>query len=69
KIIEKSSKDFIRNVSVFSVYEGAPVPAGKKSVSYRVIFAAKDATLTSAQIESLQKGVIDALAKKGYTLR
>jgi phenylalanyl-tRNA synthetase beta chain len=69
QIIERSSKEFVRSVSVFSVYEGAPVPAGKKSVSYRVIFAAKDATLTSAHIESLQKGVIEALGKKGYTLR
>lgn len=69
KLIEKSSKEFIRDISVFSVYEGAPVPDGKKSVSFRIVFASQEATLTSAQIETLQKSVIDALSKKGYTLR
>jgi phenylalanyl-tRNA synthetase beta chain len=69
KLIEKSSREFIRDISVFSVYEGAPIPEGKKSVSYRIVFASQDATLTPDQIESLQKGVIDSLSKKGYTLR
>jgi phenylalanyl-tRNA synthetase beta chain len=69
EIITKSNREFIRSVNVFSVYEGAPIPAGKKSVSFRIIFAAKDATLAPAQIESLQKGVIDALSKKGFSIR
>jgi phenylalanyl-tRNA synthetase beta chain len=68
-IIRKTNRERIRSVSVFSVYEGAPIPEGKKSVSYRIIFAAKDATLASQEIESLQKSVLDALQKKGFTLR
>ncbi|HNX58974.1 MAG TPA: phenylalanine--tRNA ligase subunit beta, partial [Spirochaetota bacterium] len=68
-IIRKTNRERIRSVEVFSVYEGAPIPEGKKSVSYRIIFAAKDATLASQEIESLQKSVLDALQKKGFTLR
>jgi phenylalanyl-tRNA synthetase beta chain len=68
-IIEKSNKESIRSIELFSVYEGAPVPEGKKSVSFRIIFASKDATLSPAEIDSLQKGVIDTLAKKGFVLR
>jgi phenylalanyl-tRNA synthetase beta chain len=68
-IILKSNREIIRSINVFSVYEGAPVPDGKKSVSYRIIFAAKNATLAPQEIESLQKSVVDALAKKGYLLR
>jgi phenylalanyl-tRNA synthetase beta chain len=68
-IIRKTSRDRIRSVEVFSVYEGTPIPDGKKSVSYRIIFAAKEATLASQEIEVLQKGVLDALQKKGFILR
>lgn len=68
-IIASSAPDYVRSVSVVSVYEGSPVPEGKKSVSFRIVFAAKDRTLTTEEIEKLQKGVIRALDKKGYALR
>ncbi|HEY1405482.1 MAG TPA: phenylalanine--tRNA ligase subunit beta, partial [Spirochaetota bacterium] len=68
-IIRKTNRERIRSINVFSVYEGAPIPSGKKSVSYRIVFAAKEATLAPQEIESLQKGVLDALQKKGFTLR
>ncbi|MFH0975354.1 MAG: phenylalanine--tRNA ligase subunit beta [Spirochaetota bacterium] len=68
-IIQKSAKDFIKSIDVFSVYEGAPIPQDMKSVSYRIIFNAKDATLTPQQIDGLQKKVIDALNKGGFKLR
>ena len=59
----------MRGVEVVSVYEGEPVPAGKKSVSVRVVFAAPDHTLGPDEIESAQKKVIADLDKKGYKLR
>jgi phenylalanyl-tRNA synthetase beta chain len=68
-IILKSNREFVRSVEVISVYEGAPVPDGMKSVSFKIIFNAKDATLSPEQIEKLQKGVVNALNKSGYKLR
>jgi phenylalanyl-tRNA synthetase beta chain len=68
-IIAKSSKEFIRSIDIISVYVGAPVPDGMKSISFKIIFNAKDATLSPEQIEKLQKGVVDALNKGGYKLR
>jgi phenylalanyl-tRNA synthetase beta chain len=69
EVIAKSSREFIRSIEVISVYEGAPVPDGMKSVSFKIIFNAKDATLSPDQIEKLQKGVVDALGKGGFKLR
>jgi phenylalanyl-tRNA synthetase beta subunit len=54
---------------VVSVYAGKPVPDGKKSVSLKVTFAAKDRTLSPEEIERLQKQVIGLLDKNGYPLR
>ena len=69
RVIEKSSKEYIRSVNVISIYEGDPVPAGMKSVSVKAVFAAKDRTLSPEDIDKLQKGVVAALNKNGYSLR
>jgi phenylalanyl-tRNA synthetase beta chain len=68
-IIEKSSREFIKSIEIISVYEGPPVPEGMKSVSFKIIFAAKDSTLSPEQIEKLQQKVIDDLKKNGLKLR
>jgi phenylalanyl-tRNA synthetase beta chain len=68
-IIAKSSRDFIRSIEVLSVYEGDPVPAGKKSVSIKLVMAAAERTLGPDEIDKLQKKVIADLNAKGYQLR
>ncbi len=68
EIIQKSDR-LVKSSQVIAVYEGAPIPEDKKSVSVRIIFAANDRTLTAQEIESLQKKVIAAMEKKGYNLR
>ena len=69
KVIEKSGRELITSIDVIAVYEGAQIADGKKSVSFKIVFAAKDSTLSPEQIESLQKNVIEALDKNGYKLR
>ncbi|MBN2041697.1 MAG: phenylalanine--tRNA ligase subunit beta [Spirochaetes bacterium] len=68
-VIEKSSREFIKSVELTSVYEGQPVPEGMKSVSFTIVFSAKNATLSPEQIDDLQKKVVSSLDKKGYKLR
>ncbi len=68
-IIAKSSREHVRSVDVLSIYEGDPVPKGKKSVSIRVVFAAPERTLGTGEIEKLQGKVIEDLDKKGFKLR
>ncbi len=69
EVIMKADRNLVREATVFSTYEGAPIPEGKKSVSFRVVFASKEKTLEPAEIEALQKKVIDEINKKGYSLR
>jgi phenylalanyl-tRNA synthetase beta subunit len=49
-------------------YEGAPLPEGKKSVSFRVV-AGADHTLSSGEITEMRNRIIEGLATLGYELR
>jgi phenylalanyl-tRNA synthetase beta chain len=67
-IIRKSSR-YIQSAEVVSVYEGNPVPEGKKSVSVKIIFASPEKTLDTAEIEETQKKIIADINKAGFSLR
>ncbi len=68
-IVNKCDRNRIIDAKVISVYEGAQLPDDKKSVSIKIIFASKEKTLEPSEIDELQKKVISALNKDGYTLR
>ena len=47
----------------FDVYSGEGVPAGKKSVAYRIVFQSDRATLTSEQVDKFQSDILRQLAR------
>ncbi len=49
-------------------YQGAPLPEGRKSVSFRVVVGG-DRTLSSAEIAAIRGGIIEGLTGLGYELR
>ncbi len=67
-VIRKSSR-YIQSVEIVSIYEGVPVPEGKKSVSIKIIFASSDKTLTHDDIEETQNKIIADINKAGFSLR
>ncbi|MCX7678504.1 MAG: phenylalanine--tRNA ligase subunit beta [Spirochaetes bacterium] len=67
--IVRASTQLVRSCEIISIYEGAPIPLGKKSVSLKVVFGSNEKTLEPSQIDELQKTVIAALEKNGYALR
>jgi phenylalanyl-tRNA synthetase beta chain len=50
-------------------YTGAPLPADRKSVSYRLTAAAPDRTLSSEEVAGIRNRVIEAMRASGYELR
>lgn len=68
-IIMKSSKDYVKQVEVISIYSGEQIPEGKKSISIKIIFTGSQRTLTPEEIEKLQKKTIDSLNREGFSLR
>ena len=49
---------FIGEVSLFDVYRGAPIPEGKKGISYRIRYRASDRTLTDEEVNRDHQKVI-----------
>lgn len=69
KAIEAGAGKLLEAVELFDVYQGAQIPAGKKSVAYSFTLRSKDSTLTDADITRVTQKVIAKLEALGATLR
>lgn len=67
-VIEKTAKH-LEAVRLFDMYKGEQVPAGMKSLSYKLILRKKDATLTDDEADAVVAKVLKALENIGVTLR
>ncbi len=68
--IVRSGGELLRSVALFDVYTGEPVPAGKKSLTYTLVYQSQDRTLTDAEANTLQERIIRALNEQfGAVLR
>ncbi len=68
RLIERNK--LVATASVFDVYVGKGVPAGKKSLAVRVVYQADDRTLTSDEVDRAEKAVLHALTTQlGAELR
>ena len=61
--IKDLGEALIEHVQVFDQYLGAPIPEGKKSLAYKVLYRAEDRTLTDAEINALHQNLIDQVGK------
>ncbi len=71
QIVEKlKGYSLVSNVGIFDVYSGKQVPAGKKSMAYRLTYQASDHTLTDKEVNKIQEQILRVLAKElGAELR
>jgi phenylalanyl-tRNA synthetase beta chain len=67
--IRRLAGDLAEAVEYVREYQGAPLPEGRKSVSFRVVAGAPDRTLSSADITGIRNQIIDGLTALGYELR
>jgi phenylalanyl-tRNA synthetase beta chain len=64
------SFSLVNSVVLFDFYLGEQVPAGKKSLAFRVIYQSSTHTLTDSEVEEVQQQIIDRLQRKlGAVLR
>ena len=67
-IIEGSP--LIARVTLFDVYTGKQVPAGKKSLAFRVLYRSPSRTLTDEEVNRAQQEIVSRLSRElGATLR
>jgi len=61
--IEAIGGKLIRDIDLFDIYEGEELPQGKKNLAFHIIYQAKDKTLSSREVDEMQKKIIKTLEK------
>lgn len=60
--IKNRGEALIESVEVFDQYLGPPIPAGKKSLAYKISYRADDRTLTDSEVNTLHHNLVDQIA-------
>ena len=69
KVIVKAGGKLLETVTLFDVYQGTQIAAGKKSVAFSLYFRSAEATLSDADIDPVLNKIFARLEEKGCTLR
>ena len=60
----------VSDIALFDLYSGEQLPAGKKSLAYRISYQSPKHTLTDDEVNKVQQQILDKLSKQlGATLR
>jgi phenylalanyl-tRNA synthetase beta chain len=64
------SFSLVKAVVLFDFYLGEQVPAGKKSLAFRIVYQSSTHTLTDSEVDEVQRQIIDRLQHElGAVLR
>ena len=53
----------VNSVSLFDLYAGEQVPAGKKSLAFRIVYQSSTHTLTDNEVDKVQQQILDRLQR------
>jgi phenylalanyl-tRNA synthetase beta chain len=59
--IRSFRQPYVEGVSLFDIYEGPPIPEGKKGISYRIRYQANDRTLTDEEVNQYHEKILTRL--------
>ncbi len=63
-LIQNFHPELLREVRLFDVYAGRPVPVGRKSLTFALTYRADDRTLTDEEVNSVQARVVQQLRQR-----
>lgn len=69
EIIKKKGGKILESYELFDIYEGSQLIKGYKSLAYKIVFRAKDRTLTDEEAVKAMDKIISSLAEKEVVLR
>lgn len=69
EVIRKTAGDILESLTLFDIYEGDRIEAGKKSMAYSIVFRNKEKTLEDAEIVSVMDRILKGLEEIGAVLR
>lgn len=63
-VLQAAGAPLVRQVQLFDVYQGDPIPPGHKSLAFTVFYQAEDRTLTDREVAGLRERLIRAAAER-----
>jgi phenylalanyl-tRNA synthetase beta chain len=63
-LILQTGGELVAKVTLFDLYRGSQIEAGRKSLAYRVTYQAPDRTLTDGDVERLRKKIVSRLERE-----
>lgn len=68
--IRQAGGPLLKRVELFDIYEGAQIPAGKRSLAYHLTFQSRNKTLTDKEVSKNRQRIVQQLNQQfGATLR
>ncbi len=64
EVIRESADEILRDVKLFDIYRGIPIPPGKKSLAFTLTYRHDDRTLTDDDVVKVHTKVLEALENK-----
>ncbi|NLM96173.1 MAG: phenylalanine--tRNA ligase subunit beta [Halanaerobiaceae bacterium] len=64
KEIRVKGGDLLKEATLFDLYQGDQIPAGKKSLAFKLLFQALDRTLRDEEVNALMEKIIKSLEEK-----
>ena len=58
------NEELVESLHLFDVFEGDPIPAGRKSISFRITYRSSSETLEDNRTNNLHKSISDRLVEK-----
>jgi phenylalanyl-tRNA synthetase beta chain len=63
-VLREAGAPLVREVHLFDVYQGPPIPPGHRSLAFTVFYQAEDRTLTDREVATLRERLIRAAAER-----
>ena len=64
KVVKEAGTELLQSVKLFDIYRGVPIPAGKKSMAFSLVYRHPDRTLTDEDVQNAHGKVVEALKEK-----
>ncbi len=64
EVIRESADEILRDVKLFDIYRGIPIPPGKKSLAFTLTYRHDDRTLTDEEVVKVHNKVLSDLETK-----
>lgn len=64
----RANDGLIRDIRLFDLYRGNPIPPGKKSLAFRLIYLKEDRTLTDREVNEFHQKLVQLLVKEFHAI-